>query len=212
VILPDLSDKTVFLLGGGPSLTESLNELEETLGDKEARKRWIIAINESIYCALYADLLFFRDISWYFANKKVVDAWSGIVVTTAKSPFYSEKVQVVDMRHCRDFLIGGDEIKHGRSSGHIALSLAIYLGARRCVLLGYECRLVQDFETGQSRSHFHDRYSTKAIELTYKEYFLPAWQGWGDAARRAGVEVVNATPDSAIIDFPFRPLHEVLSE
>lgn len=204
-LLPNLSGKTVFLLGGGPSLLHSLDELEEHLVDKEIRKRGFIAINESIYCALYADLLFFRDITWYITNKEVVDAWTGVVVTTAKSQFYSSNVNIVKMQHCNDFLIGGDVIKYGRSAGHIALSLAISLGATRCVLLGYDCRLVD------GRSHFHNEPSN-AIAITYSEYFLPAWSGWGEAARRAGVEVVNATPGSAIVDFPYRPLREVLSE
>jgi hypothetical protein len=204
-MLPDLANDTVFLLGGGPSLTESLNELERHLQHKEARRWRIFAINESFYSTVHADLLFFRDSSWYIANKASVDAWSGVVVTTAKSQWKNRRVFVVKMKHCDNFLTGSDVIKFGRSSGHIALSLAIALGAKKCILLGYDCRIVND------KSHFHDKL-TNAIALTYKEYFLPAWIGWGDAVETAGVEVVNCTPDSAIVSFPRRSLSEVLTE
>jgi hypothetical protein len=204
-VLPDLSDSTVFLLGGGPSLLDSLPELEKHLEHKEIRKWKIFSINESIYVAPYSDLLFFRDTSWYLGNKSVVDAWTGVVVTSTASKFYDPKVNVVKMKHCDNFLIGGDTIKYGRSAGHIALSLAIDLGAKKCMLLGYDCRIVN------GRTHFHDKPSN-AIAITYKEYFLPSWIGWGDAALAAGVEVVNCTPDSAILSFPRRPLSEVLAE
>jgi hypothetical protein len=203
-LMIDLSDCTVFLLGGGPTLTASLAELEVHLDNKEIRKWRIFAINESMYCAPYADLLFFRDTTWYLANKTAVDAWSTLVVTSTASKWYSSNVRVVKMKHCEDFLIGGDIIKYGRSAGHTALSLAISLGAKKCVLLGYDCRLVD------GRTHFHEK-PADAIAITYKEYFLPAWVGWGDAVERAGVEVVNATPDSAILSFPRRPLSEVLA-
>src|SRR6266576_5048094 len=99
----DLSNQTVFLLGGGPSLLKSLGELEEHIVDKKIRKRRIIAINESIYCALYADLLFFRDIAWYFANREIVEAWNGVVVSSTKSDFYGDKINIVKTKHCNDF-------------------------------------------------------------------------------------------------------------
>ena len=208
--LVDFTNKTVFILGGGPSLLndDQLGLLEGHLENQKIHKRRVIAINESIYCALYADILFFRDIAWYFGNREIVETWDGVVVTTTPSRFYNENenctnVNIVQLKHSSDFLIGGDTIRYGRSSGHLALSLAINLGAKRCVLLGFDCRFVD------GRSHFHSE-NNRTTALTYSSDFLPAWNGWGDAARRAGVEVVNATPNSAIIEFPYKPLAEVL--
>jgi hypothetical protein len=151
---------------------------------------------------MYADILFFRDLSWFFGNRSIVDRWNGTVVSSTPSEFYPKKVKVVKTTHCNDFLVGGDIIKYGRSSGHLALSLAINMGAKRCVLLGFDCRIVD------GRSHFHDKPSN-AIAITYKDDFLPAWAGWGEATQRAGVEVVNATSNSAILEFPYQPLAEI---
>lgn len=196
-----LWNKTVLILGGGPSLLDLIDTIEQKLplGPDYA----IISINEAIYLTLYADILFFRDLSWFYGNRPIVDMWNGNVISSTPCQFYSKKVKVVKTMHCDDFLIGGNAIRYGRSGGHLALSLAINLGAKRCVLLGYDCRIVD------GRSHFHDKPSN-AIDITYKNDFLPAWDGWGDAARRADVEVVNATPDSAILEFPYRPLSEIL--
>lgn len=189
------------ILGGGPSLLDLINVVESKLplGPDYA----VIAINEAIYLSLYADILFFRDLSWFYGNRDIVGTWKGTVVSSTASPFYPKNVKVVKTSHCNDFLVGGDTIRYGRSSGHLALSLAINLGAKRCVLLGFDCRIVN------GRSHFHDKHSN-AISITYAKDFLPAWEGWGETARRAGVEVVNATPNSAIMEFEYRPLVEVL--
>lgn len=189
------------ILGGGPSLLDLINVVERKLplGPDYA----VIAINEAIYRSLYADILFFRDLSWFYGNRDIVGIWKGSVISSTASPFYPKNVKVIKTSHCNDFLVGGDTIRYGRSSGHLALSLAINLGAKRCVLLGFDCRIVN------GRSHFHDKHSN-AIDITYKKDFLPAWEGWGDATRRSDVEVVNATPDSAILEFPYRPLAEIL--
>jgi hypothetical protein len=195
-------DKTVLLLGGGPSLLDLIGDVEEKL--PLSRDYGMIAINDAVYLSIYSDVLFFRDISWFFANRNIAHMWNGIVVSSTPCQFYPRNVNVIETTHCNDFLIGGDRIRYGRSSGHLALSLAINLGAKACVLLGYDCRVVD------GRSHFHDKHSN-AFEMTYSHDFLPAWQGWGDAARRAGVEVWNGTPDSAIQEFPFRSLNEIFS-
>ncbi len=194
--------KTVLILGGGPSLLDAVDPIEENL-PLDPHQYAIIAINESIYLALYANILFFRDVSWFYANQKIVEAWKGVIISSTPCRFYPSNVRVVKTTHCKDFLVGGDIIMYGRSSGHLALSLAINLGAKRCVLLGYDCRMVD------GRSHFHDKPSN-AIGLTYSADFLPAWTGWGEATRRAGVEVINSTPNSAIQEFPYVPIRDIL--
>ena len=47
--------------------------------------------------------------------------------------------------------------------------------------------------------------------LIYQREFVPAFDGWRERAAAVGVEIVNCTPDSAVTEFPFVPLDEVLS-
>jgi hypothetical protein len=81
----------------------------------------------------------------------------------------------------------------GGHSGFQALQLAISLGARKVILLGYDCR-----PTGEKTNYFgrkpkalHRSSDYKSWPKYYRELRLPD-----------GVEVFNATPGSAIDAFP----------
>lgn len=199
---PGFAGRTAFLLGGGPSL----DPCEVAL----LRGRPTIAINAAAALAPGA-VLFFRDLDWFLRHRPTVEGWAGLAITTNRCATAYPKLTRVVTTHGSDFPAPGSQqggypvIRYGRSSGHLAVSLAIAMGARRVVLLGYDCRFVG------GRSHFHDDYGAP-IELVYRTDFLPAWRGWGAAAERAGVEVLNATAGSAIAEFPFRPLQELLME
>src|ERR1044072_2520810 len=147
----DLSNRTVLLLGGGPSLRDLVNILEKHLFARDRDDLFIIAINDAIYLELSANLLFFRDISWFYANQKIVSTWNGTIVSSTPCDKYPKNVNIVGTKHSNDFVVGADQIRYGRTSGHLALSLAIALGAEICVLLGYDCRTVD------GRTHFHDK-------------------------------------------------------
>lgn len=126
----------------------------------------------------------------------------------------------------------------GRTSGHTAISLAISLGAARVVLLGYDMRLLPyggpytNPDTGSQeerdilaksshprhyemraryREHHHSEYSGPRDLFIYETDFIPAFRGWHAKAREIGVEIVNCTPGSAVKEFPFLDLDEVLS-
>jgi hypothetical protein len=113
------------------------------------------------------------------------------------------------------------------------------MGATRIGLLGYDMRLLPfggpyfDPETGSEeerailsksshprhyeiraryREHHHSEYVMKPRDLfIYESDFIPAFRGWHAAAREIGCEIVNCTPGSAIPEFPFRDLDEVLA-
>ncbi len=214
-LLPLYKGETVFLLGGGPSLSRRDLDLECL------RDHRVIAINNSAYVAPWASILFFRDLKWYFANGEIVDNWKGTVVTSTKSDKYPDNIRVIKLLHSTSFVnlvVNGiqygqtfkyNAVRYGRSSGHIALSLAVSLGASRVVLLGYDCRIVN------GRSHFHDKVEnsgTAQTSVLYEKDFLPAWKGWNDYCTEAGTQVLNATPGSAIQEFPFMSLDEILSK
>ena len=170
---PLFAGQTVFLLGGGPSLTPD--------DVARLRDRPTIAVNMAAALAPWADVLFFRDLDWFLRNRPLVGGWAGLAVTINRSAAIqgsapgAPSVKRVATVHCADFPAAGSAaIRYGRSSGHLAVSLAIAMGARRVALLGYDCRFVD------GRSHFHDQYSAP-IEHVYTIDFLPAWRGWGVA-------------------------------
>lgn len=201
---PIFAGQTVFCLGGGPSL--------RMFHVEQLRGRRVIATNSAALLGPWADVLCFKDYPWLDGHRSIVEAWPGMVCSTSKraKSKLPDRINLVGEEIRADFTIGQTNIKHSRSTGHMAVSLAIAMAAQRVVLLGYDCRVVTD-ETGEPRSHFHDEEISKPPEL-YLYDFLPAWKGWGSAAARAGAEVMNCTPGSALNEFPHADIADVLAD
>jgi hypothetical protein len=109
--------------------------------------------------------------------------------------------------------IGSPEIQQGRNSGATAVSLAIAMGAAKVAMLGYDCRVVN------GREHCHDEYGSRAVDgaaprgrdwSLYDNEFKRAFNGWNESALASGVSIVNCTDGSAITEFPFAKLEDVL--
>lgn len=100
--------------------------------------------------------------------------------------------------------LSSPEVHGGRSSGHTAVSLAIALGAACVPLVAYDMRFVD------GREHFHTDYRGPRDATIYGNEFVPGFNGWNEAALASGVRIVNCTPGSAVTEFPFADLDEVL--
>ncbi|MCK1676635.1 hypothetical protein [Bradyrhizobium sp. 150] len=199
---PLFKGETIFCLASGPSLTAEICQ--------RVRGRRAIAVNSSAVLAPWADVLFFTDSGWYEPRRDLVANWAGLVISmsrTAKREL-PDKVRRVqgegDPQALPGFSRGPHVIQQGRSSGHTGVSLAIALGAARVVLLGYDMRFVG------GREHCHDEYKRPRDVEIYQREFVPGFAGWDEAARAVGVEVVNATEGSALKEFRFASLNDIL--
>jgi hypothetical protein len=191
--------ETAFVLGGGPTLTQTM---ADAVADRHA-----IAINSTCLIAPRAEILFFNDHSWFERHQEIVTNWAGLAVTTNRHSKVAapDRLLRVEGEDRKDFpALGSKTIRRGASSGHLAVSLAIALGAVRIVLLGFDMRHVH------GRSHHHDDYRNEIHDL-YSRLFAPAFQGWHYAAQQRGVSIVNATPGSALKEFPMVALDDMLS-
>lgn len=191
---PLLAGATVFILGGGPSL--------RCFDFGLLRGLRTIAVNEAARYVVEHDFLYFGDANWYEDNRAFVEAWRGVGVT-------GSRVAKQQCPRLRRVLTTSDEgfpthaLRRGRSSGHVAVSLAIAMQASLIVLLGFDMR-------GEgNRSHFHDRYRNNDLGM-YGREFVPSFNGWDRAARKLGVTVLNATPGSALDEFRKVRLADVL--
>lgn len=214
---PLFAGQTVFCMASGPSLTGEVAD--------QVRGRPTIAVNSSCSVAPWASVLYFTDSSWYEPRRQLVADWAGLVVSMSRTA----KRELPDkVRRIRTFgdpdlqgefpPAGSGLVRQGRSSGHTAISLAIAMGAFQIVLLGYDCRVVGGVE------HCHDEYlvggrrdyATEKEDprwnnkREYSTIFLRGYDGWMAAAMRAGAAILNATPGSAIQEFPFVDLDEIL--
>ncbi len=189
--IPPLFDgATVFVVGGGPSL--------RGFDWSRLAGRSVIAINQAAEVLPQAALLLFSDVGWLERNRALVEGFAGHVVTTSMVA----KALLPSRLHLIGLSVAPGALP-ARSSGPIAVALAIAMGAVRVVLLGFDLRFVD------GRSHWHDAHRAEHDQVYAR--MLEEWRGWGDAARVEGVEVLNATPGSALEEFPMIDLAEVLA-
>jgi hypothetical protein len=196
---PLLRGETVFVLASGPSL--------QGFDFDRLRGLNTIAVNSTAKLIPWADMLFFTDNSWFQKNRAFVESWAGMIVTLSRAAkrTHPDLVRRIEAEPRPDFPPAGTcRIKAGRSSGHSAVSLAVSMCAARVVLLGFDMRFVGE------RSHCHDDYENKDT-LLYERDFAPAFDGWRAAALRAGTEIVNATPGSALKEFPMVDIAEEIA-
>ena len=181
-------NETVFILGGGNSLTAEIAA--------RVRGKATIVINSTARLAPWAEVLFFMDWPWFRDHRPIVDAWPTDVVTT--------NARAAKVLPGRVILAQSPQVQSKLlSSGHHAVDVAIAMGAAKVVLLGFDCRIIG------GRSNNHDDYWHQKDAL-YRDVFLPMWAEYPTRAAAAGVEIVNASPGSLIDVFPQITLDRVL--
>lgn len=226
--------QTVICVASGPSLTQEI-------ADKLKGRRVIVVNSSCMLMrwgdlhSLDHPVLYFTDSGWYEARRDLVRNWPGFVVSMSRlaarelnapgEPSFCGRQRILRVKGCGDpdgpprvrvadgvlpkvpgFPdLGSPEIQQGRSSGHTAVSLAIAMGAERVLLVGYDMQVVN------GREHHHNEYKGPRDLDIYKNEFQRAFRGWNEAALASGVEILNCTHGSAVTEFPFADLDEVLS-
>lgn len=187
---PDWSGQTVVCIASGPSLTPA------DCAAVRAADTATIVTNTTFRLCAWADALFAADPQWWtwhlaevrrdfrgalFADR---DTHARFVQSAHVHPLY------------RSF----------GNSGACAIALAIACGARRIVMLGYDCAL-----TG-GRTHHHGQHAHGLRNCDT----LPRWPKQFAAlaafAQQCATEVVNASRVSALDCFPRVPLEEALAD
>jgi len=201
-IEPIYLGKTVVVLGGGPSHVEvDLSNLGDNCN--------IIAVNSSCRKAMEfakkKDILYFSDNSWSERfREELIESWPGIVVTSNRNTKVrlQSLVNRLDLQNIVEYMqLKSDHVM--ASSGHTSACLAGYLGAKRIILTGFECQVVN------GRTHGHEDYVQENIHA-FEERYIPAWNNLAFRFKEFGIEVVNTSFNSAIKDFTFLSFKEAV--
>lgn len=194
-------DKTVIILGGGPSLNElDVNLLKNTqfiVVNSACRKVSKFAIKD--------DILYFSDNSWNENWPNLTLSWPGIVVTSNRNTKarLGNLVNRLNINDLTNFMeVKSDYVQ--ASSGHTAACLGVYLGSKKIILIGFECKFIN------GKSHGHDDYRMDDTG-PFKNRFLPGWKGLSLRFKELGVQVINSTPDSEIKDFEYMDLEKAIN-
>lgn len=179
----------VVCIASGPSLTPQ---------DCETVRRWreagsgraVIVVNTTFRLAPWADVLYAMDASWWNAHlDEVRRTFRGRLVNPWREMRGVERVR----------------FEHRRNSGAGAISLAAHWGARRVVLLGYDCQ-----RTG-GQTHWHGDHP-RGLGNAGTIGLWPAIFARLAKSLAGRVTVINATRETALTCFERRPLAEALGE
>lgn len=177
----------VVCIASGPSLTVEDCEAVRQWRDPEAGRR-VIAVNRCFEIAPWADALYAMDRAFWTVYRAQVRA------------VFAGKL------YCRHAGIAGVQRYAGMkplqsNSGAAAIELAVHLGAKRIVLLGYDAKYQGE------RRHWHaDHPKPLGNAGSVKKW--PAH--FERIAKTVRAEIVNASRDTAIKAFPVVDLESAL--
>ena len=181
--------ETVYIIGGGPSL--------KGFNWQQLNTKKTIAINRAVQFYPNADAVYWTDARVYMWYKKDIDKFKGLKFTVKAASNYAGKVNVLKKGVKFGLEAKRDSLAHGNNSGYAAINLAVHLGAKRIILLGY------DMGNEGSNSHFHDGYPVNATaENIYKNQFIPGFNILRELLYSKGIECYNASIHSKLDVFP----------
>lgn len=201
---------TVLCIAGGPSLTQEDCYYAARFVDG------IIGINDAYRMYPQADILYGCDYKWWkWHYEPASAAWPGAVKVTGQAQTLSEfaDVKLVRVVHNAGWSLVQNTVHAGGHGGYHAINIAILAGAKRIVLLGYDMQpasaeLAQRTGIPMGAAHWFGSHPDK----TRQDFagWLSAFQGTDAAAKRLGVEIINATRETALTEFQQMPLSEAL--
>ena len=188
---------TCYILGGGPSLIN-------TDFDIIKRKRTIVT-NNAYELAPWSEVLFFMDNHWFKQHEKRLASYHGIKVTIANQFKDRPGIKFLNRGSKTMLSTAPNMVNNGNNSGYAAINLAFLLGASKIILVGFDMKVVD------AQHNYHNEHTRKMKDNIYDKEYIPNFGSLVDPLAKAGIEILNATPDSALKCFPFVKLEDTIN-
>lgn len=204
--LPRLAEGgTVVCLAPGPSLTQA--DVEYVRG-----KATVIAVNDAVDAAPWADVAYSSDSGWWI-RRKGLPTFPGLRVTVGSRPQGLEGqfdgMLVLRLMQIEGVCFKANGLATAKNSGGAAINLAVHLlpeiGVRRILLSGY------DLGPSGRRYHFNEPPQGASKPSSNYEKFRGYIATMAKPLSDAGIEVINCSRKTALTCFPRRSLADVLS-
>lgn len=204
------SGGTAFILGGGPGLNNINFDL--------IKHRRIIGVNNAYGDPLpgerekkakyaprhWVDVCWFGDERWYWWHKKSLDNFRGILATCRVRLHNKNRILGCHRGKGEGIDTRPRYISWNKSSGASAINLAYHFGVKTIVLLGFDMRRVSN------RPNWHVDHPSPNKD-PYPRFLRP-FKAIAKDAKHLKVEIINATPESTIKEFPIMTLEEYLEK
>jgi len=193
-------ETTCYVIGGGPSIKDTdLSVLKH---------QHVIAVNNAYQLTPWADFMFFMDREWIHYHAEQLRKFHGVIVTIlVEYHKYSKGLRGIKQlkRGPRDgFSIDNRKVNHGGNSGFCAINLANLLGAGRIILVGFDMRVVN------GQHNYHSGHTREIADDIYENEYVKPFSTLIKPAEEKGIEILNATPNSALKCFEFIEIGDTL--
>lgn len=185
------------LLAGGPSLTA--DDVCKVYGHGR-----VIAINDAYRIAHWADVLYACDAKWWEWHNGV-PTFSGLKYTMDPNATRWPGVQQLQNTGPVGLELQPHGLRAGQNSGYQAINLAVHLGARRILLLGYDLSPAPD-----GRTHWFGDHPVQ-VDSPYAA-MRDAFATLVEPLAAAGVTVLNCSRRTCLEAFPVVSLEAALEQ
>jgi len=200
---------TCVILGGGPSL----NDVDLSLFHKFR----VIGVNNAYGTPIknkkgdktlcykphpWVDICWFGDERWYRWHRKWLRKYPGLLCCCKEKMHGKDGIFGVCRGKPQGIDIRPRFVAWNKSSGASAINFAYHLGVKRIILLGFDMRRVDD------SPNWHDDHPAP-LKNPYVRFLKP-FPIIAKEAKELGLEIINATPGSALECFPIMTPQEVL--
>lgn len=164
-------------------------------------------MNDAYLKAPLADVLYFADMKWWnwHREKDEFKAFKGEKATVFTTGHLVDDPEIAMLRNAGTEGMSVDpfEICTGSNSGHQAINIAALAGASRIVLVGYDAK-----PGPKGEAHFFGDHPDKT-QAPYQNMIRELKRA-KSTLEKMGVQILNATPGSAIDIFPRVTLAEAV--
>jgi len=222
-------DSECWIIGGGPSMPRQFDVPEDlirtvTSGRQTAsayspylaaiHDKHVIGVNNAYLLGDWLDAMFFGDCAWYVMHRNNLAKWPKLKVTCCarfanhvESKHDNIKYLAKDTNHRTGISDNPSLVSWNWNSGAAAISLAAHFGVNRIVLLGFDMSM-----DGSRSAHWHAPHGQTKGRVAPPPFarHLKGFPTIAEDAKRRGIEILNASPTSAIQEFPKVAIKELL--
>jgi hypothetical protein len=200
---PAWATRPAVVIGSGPSLSdEQLQSIEQAHLEERVH---VLAVNNTIERAPWADVAYFGDYSAIKHYRPKLAPLTGAEWVTIDRAA-AERWKLTHVKAASANGISLQRVHVNGNSGAQAINVAAAFGATRIVLVGFDMRDAKD-----GSAHWFGQHPAPLVRTQLYEEWLHKFETIARDAKQLGVEIVNATPGSALDLFPHVDLNEALA-
>ncbi len=194
--------QAVALVAGGPSL--------RGFDWERLRGYPVVAINRALEVLPFAHVLWWSDSRFWRQNRAAIEAHGAIWKATCQINYHESDAVPGFVKQYRFTGHSGFDpepknLRSGNNSAYAVLHLLAHLGAKRIVMLGVDMR-----HGPGGKSHFHEGHGLLHQEATMTNLMVPFFQTLAAPLAERGIEVINASEQSALTTWPRCSIEEGL--